>query len=112
MIHILRFCWSDGALHKLPYPARLPFEGLSVAAMKGATHGGSVFFSLRAFATHCGGPHDGHYEASVLKAGRWSVASDSGVSVGGPRLLQDAECNVYALFLFCSGRRAVHQAWG
>ena len=69
MVHILRFARSNGTLHKLPYPVRLPVEGINIAVMNGATAGGSAFFSLNAFATHCGGPRDGHYEASVLKAG-------------------------------------------
>ena len=99
VIHVLRFAWGDGTLHKLPFPVRLPFEGISVAANHGTTTGGCAFFSLKAFATHRGGPHDGHYGASVLREGKWWVASDMSISEGEPHLLQDAEHDVYALFL-------------
>ena len=109
VVQLLRFAWSDGALRKLSYPVRLPVEGLNIETVGGGGPKDDALFSLRAFATHSGGPHGRHYEAPVFKAGEWWATNDSGVSERRTRLSQNAESEVSALFLQrvpgdCGGR--------
>ncbi|MFM7982347.1 MAG: hypothetical protein ACKPKO_23810, partial [Candidatus Fonsibacter sp.] len=56
-----------------------------------------ALYSLLHFATHAGGPHGGHYEAFVLRAGEWWVTSDISVSECDSQLPHGAGIEACAL---------------
>jgi len=99
IIQLLRFSMEGGALRKVPYPVRIPVEGLRVELAAGGAAEDSALFSLKAYATHTRGMLGGHYGAVIQRAGRWWLANDSKVTAPGALPSREADDTVYALFL-------------